>query len=286
MKWEMALPSLKHWRTWVAPLPHGSEPLGTISLAGSIAFSRGIDKANKRIFGQWALVYLVGGQGAYADTHGNESKVSAGDWILVFPDIAHHYGPGPGEVWHEIYVCFQGPVFDAWRDAGYFDPRNPTGNWLPPAQGVRRFDAFFKSLARRGCTSLEAVCHWQQFLSRLFQKPWLGSRNEPWLQRALELLESSATGAQGHLESVAAECQMGYESFRKKFEAAVGMPPGRYAMERRIERARRLIRMHRLSNKELAEILGFHDEFHFSKTFTKLTGISPREFRRKIEALP
>ena len=56
-----------------------------------------------------------------------------------------------------------------------------------------------------------------------------------------------------------------------------GEPPARYAMTRRIERARHLLARHRFTNKELAEMLGFHDGFHFAKTFKKLTGKTPRQ---------
>ena len=34
------------------------------------------------------------------------------------------------------------------------------------------------------------------------------------------------------------------------------------------------------TNKQLAEMLGFYDEFHFSRRFHQITGQSTREFRR------
>jgi AraC-like DNA-binding protein len=55
---------------------------------------------------------------------------------------------------------------------------------------------------------------------------------------------------------------------------------------RRIERARQLLARHRFTNKELAGMLGFHDEFHFAKTFKKLAGKTPRqEFGRTWKEL-
>jgi two-component system response regulator YesN len=70
---------------------------------------------------------------------------------------------------------------------------------------------------------------------------------------------------------------MGYESFRKQFTKIAGQPPGRYALARRVDRARSLLARHRFTNKELADLLGFHDEFHFAKTFKKMTGVTPRQ---------
>ncbi len=34
-----------------------------------------------------------------------------------------------------------------------------------------------------------------------------------------------------------------------------------------------------LSNKEVAEALGFSDAFHFSRRFKQMTGTAPRAFR-------
>ena len=89
-------------------------PLGRASLAGSARHSAGVPFASMRILGSYALVYVVGGSGRYADARGVEQKVAAGDLITVFPEIAHAYGPGPREHWDETYIVFDGPVFDLW----------------------------------------------------------------------------------------------------------------------------------------------------------------------------
>lgn len=258
--------------------------MGTVTMAGTIAHSRGLSSERWRVLGQWALVYLAAGCGSFQDERGYRIHVTAGDWILVFPEIGHRYAPEPDGLWHEIYVCFEGPIFENWRTAGYFDPRQPTGKWLPPADGVARFATFFRQAGRRGCSALEVLTLWQTVLAEIFHaKARTDFTQLPWLRSAIELLESPGSRSDHQLRDIAARCNLSYESFRKKFEQSVGVPPGRYALERKIERARQLIRMSRLTNKELAESLGFCDEFHFSRTFSKLTGMSPGDFRRQYE---
>jgi hypothetical protein len=235
-----------------------------------------------RVFGQWALVYSVSGRCTYKDERGVQMELEPGRWILVFPEMAHAYGPAPGERWNEIYVCFRGPVFEAWRTAGSFDPQRPTGSWLPPAEGVRVFQKFFREIWQKSCTSMKAVCLWQELLTEIVGVTGEPSaKREEWLEKSLDFLEHSQLGCGAdYLRHAALASGIGYESFRKKFESAVGMPPGRYMLARRVERARRLLTLQSLTNGEIAAMLGFHDEFHFSKTFSKFTGISPREFRK------
>lgn len=239
-----------------------------------------------RVFRQWALVYSVSGRCFYEDARGGREELEPGAWILVFPELAQAYGPAPGNRWDEIYVCFRGPVFEAWREAGCFAPLRPTGCWLPPAQGVRAFQKFFQQVQRKNCSSLKAVCLWQELLAEIVGAPREPAmKREDWLERALDFLEHSELGGGADsLRQAAQTCGIGYESFRKKFESAVGMPPGQYVLARRIERARRLLAFQSLTNCEIAALLGFHDEFHFSKTFSRLTGTSPREFRQQARS--
>jgi AraC-like DNA-binding protein len=235
-----------------------------------------------RVFGQWALVYLLAGEGDYRDERGTTCLLKPGQWILVFPEIAHTYGPRKGTNWQELYVGFRGPVFDLWRREELFNPAQPVGYWKPPRQGVNAFRDFFGILQKSETTSLKAVCQWQNLLAQIFAPLEAAARKHPaWFELALQLLEPSDPSSRPTLQEIAAACGLGYESFRKKFEARQGIAPGRYALERRIKKACRLLLMQNLTNKEIAELLGFYDEFHFSKAFGQFLGKSPRDYRRE-----
>jgi AraC-like DNA-binding protein/mannose-6-phosphate isomerase-like protein (cupin superfamily) len=65
------------------------------------------------------------------------------------------------------------------------------------------------------------------------------------------------------------------------FTGEVGMPPHRYLNERRIERARQLLRTSDLSMTALSIEVGFGSAQHFARVFRQLSGCSPREYRRR-----
>ena len=88
------------------------------------------------------------------------------------------------------------------------------------------------------------------------------------------------------LEDIARGAGLSYESFRKKFRAVTGVSPARYRNRMVIDHARKMIYEERLSNKELADRLGFCDEFHFSRRFRETTGRTPGEFRRSLPKGP
>jgi AraC family transcriptional regulator len=67
--------------------------------------------------------------------------------------------------------------------------------------------------------------------------------------------------------------------FAREFKAAIGEPPHRYVMTRRIERAKVLLSATRLSIAEVAYQVGFSNQSHFIAQFRKTLGMTPKQFR-------
>lgn len=54
-----------------------------------------------------------------------------------------------------------------------------------------------------------------------------------------------------------------------------------YLIHVRIEKAKELLLSTHMKSYEIAEKVGFIDDSYFSRTFKKITGVRPIEFRRK-----
>lgn len=73
--------------------------------------------------------------------------------------------------------------------------------------------------------------------------------------------------------------QPAYLSHLFKQELGVGLRA--FILQRRIERAQELMRTTEDSLDQIGSALGFNDGFHFSKTFKRLTGMAPSQFRKQ-----
>ena len=255
-----------------------SSALGIVSLAGSIRNSRrGVSLTHMRTYGSYALVYLLNGSGRMRSGNQPMVRCRAGDLLFLYPEIPHGYGPGPRETWSEIYVVFNGVIFDLWRRQGLLNPERPLqhlpriSRWLPQLESV-----IDPRLPDTPEGMLQRVCRLQKFLSDIVEHTPSPPQPVPWLETATRrLLETPGTPP----PLIAREIGISYETFRKDFARHTGFSPARFRTLRLIDQARVLMTERNLSNKEIAETLGFYDEFHFSRRFRQITGKSPRQFR-------
>jgi AraC family transcriptional regulator len=71
--------------------------------------------------------------------------------------------------------------------------------------------------------------------------------------------------------------------FLQIFKNTFGMTPHRYLLSERIKEAQNLLRLDHGSISEIGLDLGFSDQSHFTRTFRRLTGTTPRRFKKDGE---
>lgn len=271
-------------------------PLGRLGLSGIVTNGRGVTPVRPlRVYGSYAVMCLLRGEGRYRDISGQNIDLRAGDAVLVFPELAHWYGPRRGHpAWDEFYITFDGPVFDQWREAGLLETAHSVlrpgpealSDWASDVQRLlERRPVGVRERARQVAdfaTLLGELLRVGDSISVSAEPSPLTTTPTAWLGHAQQLLETDV-GRDLPLADVAAAVNLSYETFRKSFREATGTTPAHYRAIRRIEAAKALLHYTPgITNREIAETLGFADEFHFSRRFAQLTGTTPRAFRRQI----
>ena len=252
-------------------------PLGGATYAGTIKNSRGLRSHPMRVFGQYALVLQLHGSGLFRDALGTKREITAGDALWVFPEIPHFYGPRRGEIWDEIYICFSGAIFDFWRAQKILDPSRPVvqiAGWRPLFDRLQSWCE--KPRETEGALALAQT---QELLAILafFTPSFATATPQSWLETAKSRLQSNLDAPLSP-EAVARELGLGYESFRKSFSEKIGVSPAKFRDLARLEAAKVLLRREDMTQKIVAQSLGFRDEAHFSRRFRELSGQSPRQW--------
>lgn len=81
------------------------------------------------------------------------------------------------------------------------------------------------------------------------------------------------------ISTIAAAVSLSPNHFSQQFKQATGLSPLQYLTRLRVDRAKELLGDHSLSVKAVAKLCGFCDHSHFTKVFSKLTGLTPKDWR-------
>lgn len=261
----------------------GTPPhFGRITQVGLLRHGQG-SSASMRVIDSYALAYSLDGVAHYRDANGIARDLRPGDALLVFPELPHRYGPQAGERWSEFYLVFDGPAFDLWRENGLLDPFRPVLHCEPTDYWLQRLESVPDAPRQPGGALVEA-CRLLLLLAEMsaaaHSQVQLADERQA-IARACALLESD-TSRDLDMPSLAGQLGMPYPSFRKRFVELIGMPPGRYRTVKLVERACELMQRGGMPDRQIAETLGFCDEYYFSRRFKAVTGMSPRAFRRGL----
>ncbi|WP_168203306.1 AraC family transcriptional regulator [Oceanispirochaeta crateris] len=235
-------------------------------------------------FSTYALVYVIKGHGYYEIDEGPDKglkiPLEPGCLFQRFPGVAHSTILDPESDWWECFLDLGEDIFRALVSMRVVIPTEPV-YWTPPYSGVE--EGIFKILKSLESTlerdlpriSMEIL----QFCASLLDRVREGDDS---LWKRIEMSCQDFTSMIQQRIDLQEYCRSkgwGYESFRKAFVKKMGVSPGQYIIQRRMDEACRLLRAGRFSVKETAMALGYKSPYEFSAQFRRITGWSPRDYR-------
>lgn len=268
------------WRmghTWFAPSSGRRTRLGWVSMAGEVVDDLPHVQTPKRTMDDWILSFVIAGSGVYRHADGSTVPLPAGSVTLVPPGVAHWYGTRGTQSWSELFVVFNGPVFDLLAARGVLDgtgvgPRTPSP--VPSAatlRGIVRASVHTTAAAEH---QVMAVADWLLDASRADDATSAGALDE-----AARRLAGDTTASLS-LSLLAESLGLSYDTFRHRFGAEFGQSPAAYRNTARLTAAATMLKLTDLTTGEIARRLGYTDEFHLSRRFRARYGSPPGRYRQ------
>ncbi|MCV9920387.1 AraC family transcriptional regulator [Pseudomonas sp. BT-42-2] len=231
-------------------------------------------------------VFTVIESGAQRFWHrGSEHLAPVGSMVLINPDELH-----TGATAHEAGWRYRGFYPEHARVTGVLEELELGRHGMPHFQQSVIQDptlaaAFSQlhQLSESGASALEQQTAWRHAVLALVQRHGHGAQprapgNEPLaVARARELLESQLADPPS-LESLAAAVNLSPFHFARVFRQATGLPPHAWLKQRRLGRARELLKKG-MAAAEVAFVLGFADQSHLSRQFKQAYGVTPGAYR-------
>ncbi len=102
----------------------------------------------------------------------------------------------------------------------------------------------------------------------------------PWQERrAKEFVDANLDGNISVM-LLATACGLSCKHFSRAFRQSTGLAPHQWLLQRRIDKAKQLLRVADVPLTEVALACGFADQSHFTRVFTRWIGVSPGQWRR------
>lgn len=281
-KVEIANPQFRHERLYFLYVPSPLEPVNlplVIQHCGNSIWGAGVSIArnNSKIF---ALELVTAGNIRFTQD-GRSYLVGPGQVFVLRKGCNHSYATGPCGYAHKRIICIDGPMVGPmlsqlnFREGDVFSVSN-----------THRFTGFVKTAAgifrerAPGFTARLSELAYSLLLSLGGEKK--KSRYTPIVQSGLDYMHQhiSRFVTLAELSGIAS---VSIPHFCRLFQQQVGSAPMAYFRSLRVQYARQLLISTTAQINEVARGMGYEDIAHFSTFFSRETGISPREYRRKHE---
>lgn len=243
------------------------------------------DWKNGRILNEFQLVYIAGGSGTFEADGVAETVVEAGTAFLLFPGVWHRYKPCENTGWEEFWVGYGGHYADYLMNQNCFQSKTPFVHIGFNAELLNVFIRLIETVKYEGIAYHQlSSCLITQLLALVYSSAIMTDKRH---QNTSKLIKMARFKMHNNLyknmdvKLLAAELNVSYPWLRRAFKDIVGVAPGQYHLNIRIEKACKILKETDLMVNEVSYYLGFESEFHFSRLFKKKTGISPGKYRLK-----
>lgn len=233
----------------------------------------------------WFLLEFVHGGSGTLTLNGVEAPLKPGMLFLYGPDIEHHIASGPDAPLLKYFVGFSGPAAASFMEVHGLRP----GMILQSlkAEPIRRaFDTLIErgsrnsKISRPLCTAIV-----QQLLLMCLEDGVDAGSTDTRAYSTFYRVKEHITKhflELGTLDAVATACDLDAPYLCRLFGRFHDETPYQFLTRLRMQHAASLLLEGNIPLKEVAQISGFPDPFHFSRVFKSIHRIPPSRFRKAM----
>lgn len=234
---------------------------------------------------QHILIFCTNGKG-WIEANGAKKNITKGQFIIIPAGLAHKYGSSSQDSWSIYWIHFtgeQGKLFTKdelsvsqilYEDNSINDRR------------IRLFEELYHNLSlgfSRENLEYTSICLWYLLGSFTYTQQF--DRIHSVQQN--DVVEKSIQYMQEHIEEcidlkeLSVLCGLSVSHFSCIFKKKTSRSPIEYFNNLKIQKSCQMLDFTDWNIKEIANRLNYDDPFYFSRTFKRIMGISPTDYRKK-----
>lgn len=235
----------------------------------------------------YLIHHIINGKGCY-HVGSSTYELHAGDTFLVYPQTEIIYYADVRNPWEYAWVGFNGSDAAMILKATDFTKEHPVIATGPMSENIRAhllgiYDA-------RGNSFIDSV----EMTGRLYRTLALFMKNSSnpdqlntagsYVQTAIAYISANYSDPIT-IEDIARYVGVSRSHLFRSFETVLKQSPKEYLTSFRISHACYLLEHSALSVTAIANSVGFDNSLYFSKTFHKIKGMAPRDYRHHYSSI-
>ena len=130
----------------------------------------------------------------------------------------------------------------------------------------------------------ECISLLYKILAEMQKQNYLPQSQYDTIKPAIEYIHENFLNVKITIPHLADKCSISEAYLKKLFIKKFGVSPIKYIIQLKTNHACDLLRSHRYSVNQVAEICGYDNVYYFSRQFKEYVGISPTEFKSKYKS--
>jgi AraC-like DNA-binding protein len=255
--------------------------------AHPISYSRSV--TTRRVLNEFQILYITSGSGSFRSETIPSVPIRTGDVFFLFPNVWHAYSPDFDTGWDEHWIGFNGRYPQTLLKEGFLSPDNPVVHVGAQQRLVALMsDIMDIARAERPGFQLRLGAAVMQILAEVLTAAYQSEQEtgvDLLIKKAKYFMEEHIYGVLPVGEMLS-ELGVSASTLARAFHNYTGLSQHQYFLQMKISKAKVLLEEKDKSIKEVALLLGFEDQYYFSRFFRNRTGMSPSDWVKRSSIPP
>lgn len=231
--------------------------------------------------------YIISGKGIFYDTEAQKEYVlSAGQGFLIPPNVICSYEADQDDPWAYAWVEFNGLKAAHFLQQAGLGKKQKIFSQRVTATDSPVYKEMMAILENYESRSSKIIGHLYHFLDALIdsslEKKELiyDDTKELYIREAIHFIERNYSSSIS-IDEIADFCNLNRSYFSRLFKEQMSISPQQFLIQYRLSQACELLKEGQLSLSEIAEAVGYSNQFNFSAAFKRQYKLSPAKWRKQ-----
>ena len=233
--------------------------------------------------------YVLSGKGKFFSVNPKtferkDYNVSPGEGFLICPNEICSYQSDKNDPWSYLWIEFNGLKAKLYMDEAGLTPSNPIFKLKENPNSIKIIEEMNFLINNNKKNPSFIIGHLYLFINYLIEFSLnntlnkLNDINELYIREALNFIEENYS-RNISVKDISNRCNLSKSYFTRIFKKHMNITPQEFLIQYKMLKACSLLKDKSLSISQIAELLGYSNQFNFSAAFKKNFNISPSKWR-------